>query len=114
MVSGSNNATSAWPFSGTGSGISNYLSQNSSGGGWRTWTNCTGANLAFELNGTIETVPEPATFALGLVLLPLLKRGKSDLFARSMGFRNTAAPSTGPEWASLNNNFTESPVKFGT
>ncbi|MBL8069055.1 MAG: hypothetical protein JNM28_11445 [Armatimonadetes bacterium] len=75
-VSGSNNATFAWAFSGTGSGISNYLSQNSAGGGWGTWTNSTGANLAFELNGTIETVPEPATFALGIVLLPLLKRRK--------------------------------------
>lgn len=72
-VSGSSNATYGWAFSGSGSGSSNYLAQNS-GGGWGTWTNSPGANLAFQLSGTVESVPEPATFLLGFAVLPFLRR----------------------------------------
>ena len=72
---------------GTGTGSSTYawnLATMSNGNAfrsgqstmWGPWVNTAGAGLAYEIGGYTESVPEPATLALGLLLIPALRKRK--------------------------------------
>lgn len=63
----------AWAF-GTGAGGSSF--SVASGGGWGPWNGQQG-NLAFSVSGTVlDPVPEPATAALALLVVPAFRRRK--------------------------------------
>lgn len=66
--------TFAWAYTNGTNG--NAFSTAKTSGGWSDWTQSNSSDLAWEINGSTEAVPEPATLSL-IALAAFLKRRKA-------------------------------------